>query len=198
MKEVIVSIAVFVILALILFNFQNIADFFSVEKNPESQHLFNFSGYPMYSRAPMEEAVKTTIYPDEQTLKDIFYNDSVYRVRLAFIPNESINGYYGVVSYGLAVKMPIIIKNKTGKSIIIESFPVNSTEEAKSYSSSRGPIILMLPPWQSNRTAVTVDGYLILLEGKSFDETDGDYFDLDLAADKLVLTLMEQYETSGG
>ena len=197
MKWLIVCIAI-IVLALVINNFQNIADFFSVGNSPESQHLFNFSGYRLYSRSPMEEAVKTPVYPNEQALKDIFYNKSVYRIRLAFIPNESINGYYGVVSYGLAVKMPIIIQNKTGKSVIIESFPVNSTEEAKSYSSPRGPIILMLPPWQSNRTAVTIDGYLILLEGSSFDETNRDYFDLDLAADKLILTLMEQYETSGG
>ena len=66
--------------------------------------------------------------------------------------------------------------------------PINSTDEIS--PNAQEPVILLLGPSRANKTAVTVDNYLITVEGKSFQETNRTYTDLDLAVDKLILVLM--------
>jgi hypothetical protein len=43
----------------------------------------------------------------------------------------------------------------------------------------------------AERTAVTVDGNVVIVEGKDMTEEGRAYTDLDLAADKLLLSLLE-------
>jgi hypothetical protein len=190
-----ILIPIIVLLIIFILNFQAISDFIFLDNSWEATHTVYFEGYELHLRAPFEKANQTPIYPDEDSLKSLFFNENLEKITIVIISNDTINGYYGVVSYGLAYKLPIIIKQKTGKTITVEAMGVNNTEEAKALSTPETPVIMLLHPTLSNRTAVTIENNTIFLEGESLELVKNDYFDLDLAAGKLMLTLMEEYQT---
>lgn len=153
-----------------------------------------FNGQSITFRGNLDEAEKVPIYTAEAA-KNLIYNQSVERIRLAYVPliinGTEKNGYFAVDSYELTYKLSVFNKAFRGKIIDIQSFPVNSSEEAASFASPLGPIIFMSGP--SNQTAVTVKGNMIILEGKDWSNSSKGYIDLDLATDKLLLVLMEGY-----
>ncbi len=190
-----ILIPIMILLIIFILNFQAISDFIFLDNSWEAQHTVYFKNYELHLRAPIEKANQISIYPDEDSLKSLFFNEDLEKITIVIISNESINGYYGVVSYGLAYKLPIIIEQKTGNKITVEALGVNNTEEARALSTPENPVIMMLHPTLSNKTAVIIEENTIFLEGESLELVNNDYFDLDLAAGKLMLTLMEDYQT---
>jgi hypothetical protein len=161
-------------------------------------------------RADLNEARKVPVYPSEDTVRNILFNPDVYKINIAFIPNESENSFYLATTFEITNKMTIVYRHymgeevqtfedKDGSSCLIfypnrqvrcfRSVPVNSTEELNSIPQE--PVILLLGPSHANQTAVSVYDFLITLEGESFEEVDRSYTDLDLAVDKMLLLLME-------
>lgn len=157
------------------------------QKNP---YQAEFAGQLLNFRADLTEAAKTKVYPNEQALRSVLFSPNIEKITIAFIPQEDENGVYGVVSYELAYKLTIINKYYYQQILPIESLAVNRTEDLN--PTEKEPIILLLgPKTGAKQTAVSIFGSLIILEGKDFSEIDRQYTDLDLAADKLLLVLMD-------
>ena len=134
----------------------------------------------------------------------------VFRIHIAFFPNATENSYYYADSFEITNKLSIVFRNILGTNVstfrledntscilfhpneqvrCFKSVPINSTDELA--PSSMEPVILLAGPSRANKTAVTVDGYLVTVEGESFLETNRTYTDLDLSTDKLILVLMD-------
>jgi hypothetical protein len=153
-----------------------------------------FAGIKLNFRANLDEAKTVPVYPNEMSLRNVILNESVEEISIAYIPhgNESIeNSFYFADSFELAYKLTIINKYYFGVVKPINSVPVNSILEAYSLSSSSKPVIMLIGPPHSNSTMVNVTNYFIEVQGKSFEEVNRTYTDLDLATDKLLLVLME-------
>lgn len=157
------------------------------QKNP---YQAEFAGQTLNFRADLSEAAKTKVYPNEQALQNVLSNPNIEKIKIAFIPQQEENGVYGVVSYELAYKLTIINKHYYQQVLPIESLAVNSTNDLMVTEGE--PVILLLgPKTGAKQTAVSVFGSMIILEGKDFSEEQRSYTDLDLAADKLLLVLMD-------
>ena len=204
------SLAFFIILVVIvlsvIFILNNASSSDSIFKDPYT--LF-YGGDSRHFRANLFEANKTPIYPNESSIKDVLLSPEVYKVYIAFIPNEKENSYYLADSFEITNKLSLVYRyyitgqtNTTrdtdgsscllflekGKAICFKSYPINSTSEL--VPTPVEPVILLLGPSNSNQTAVTVKNNEIILEGKDFSQTDRNYNDLDLAVDKMLLVLM--------
>lgn len=197
MKNNKILIPIIIILVIIFINSQAIIDYVVVDhtqpNTTQNYNLVFFEGYRMEFRAPIKSAEEIQVYPDEQSLKNVFLNQNLEEVKIVIISNNSANGNYILVSHALAVDLPLIIEKKTGIKPEIKAQGVNSIQEAKDISSPAKPVIMLLHPSMSNRTAITVENNVVFLEGESFELVNNDYFDLDLVAGKLMLTLMEDY-----
>jgi len=153
-----------------------------------------FAGIKLNFRANLDEARNVPVYPNETSLRNVILNENVEEIAIAYIPqgNESIeNSFYFADSFELAYKLTIINKYYFNRAKPIKSVPVNSILEAFSLSSSLKPVIMLVGPPHSNSTMVNVTSYFIEVHGKSFEEVNRTYTDLDLATDKLLLVLME-------
>ncbi|MFH1473273.1 MAG: hypothetical protein ABIE55_00070 [Candidatus Aenigmatarchaeota archaeon] len=161
-------------------------------------------------RADLNEAAKTPVYPNENAIKNVLLNPEVHKIHIAYFSNETENSFYFATSFEIALKIGLVYKNfmgvetqtiddEDGSTCMIfypnrqvrcfRSIAINSTDELN--PSFTDPVILMLGPSHANQTAVTVYNFMIILEGKSFEEVDRVYTDLDLAVDKMLLVLME-------
>ncbi len=149
-----------------------------------------FAGVTLHFRANLNEAKNVPVYPNEESLKNTLLNPDVSRIKIAYIPNETENPYYLADAYELAYKLTIINEYYFQKVKPIITLPLNKTTQAFDFASYDEPVILLLGPSQTNLTAVTVRGYVIFVEGKSFLEINRTYTDLDLSVDKVLLVLM--------
>ena len=159
----------------------------------ESSNPFQkeFAGVKLNFRANLDEAKKVPVYPNETSLRDIILNYDVEEIGIAYVPNETQNSFYLAASYELAYKLTIINRYYFNMTKHIDSIPVNSSMEALPMASSQKPVIMLLGPDQTNSTLVNATGYFITIEGKTFEEINRTYNDLDLATDKLLLVLMK-------
>jgi len=160
-------------------------------ENSYDAYSKEFAGINLRFRANLDEARKVPVYPNETTLAAVLLNKDVEEIGIAYIPNESQNSYYLVDSYELTYKLSIINKYYFGRTKFFDSIPVNSSLEALTIATKQKPIIMLMGPSQTNSTIVNVAGYFITVQGKSFEEINTNYTDLDLATDKLLLVLME-------
>jgi len=172
-----------------------------------------YAGDVRHFRGNLIEAEKIPVYPNEEAIKNILLNSEVFKIYIAYFPNETENAYFAASSFEITNKLGIIFRHNldanvgtfkdtdnssclffysTNQTRCFKSFPINSTDEL--FPTFIEPVILLLGPSHANKIAVTVDeeyNYLIILEGKSFEEVDRSYTDLDLAVDKMLLVLME-------
>ena len=204
------SLKIFVILAVIVFAVIIILNFAPKDSVyiKDSYTLF-YEGADRHFRANLYEANKTPVYPNENAIENVLLNPDIYKIYIAFIPNDNENSYYLVSSFELTNKLSLVYRHylieqpstfkdtdgsscllfsEQRRSICFRSFPINSTSELA--PTPVEPVILLLGPSQSTKTAVTVSNNLITIEGKNFTETDRNYNDLDLAVDKVLLYLM--------
>jgi len=171
-----------------------------------------YAGDIRHFRGNLIEAEKVNVYPNESAIKDVLLNPEVYKIYIAFFPNETENSYYYASSFELTNKLGIIFRHKfqgnesvgiveekdesqcfifysIGKPKCFKSFPINSTDDL--IPTKVEPVILLLGPSHANKTAVTVENNLIIAEGKDFSKVNRNYVDLDLSVDKILLVLME-------
>lgn len=161
-------------------------------ETPYNPYQREFAGVKLNFRANLDEAEKVPVYPDEKTLRSVLLNNAVEEIGIAYIPNESENSFYLAASFELAYKLTVINNYYFNKTKPIDSITVNSSLEALYLSSNQKPIIMLVGPTKTNSTIVNVAGFLITTQGKSFEETDKKYNDLDLSVDKLLLVLMKE------
>jgi hypothetical protein len=175
-------------------------------KDPYSLY---YAGDVRHFRADLFEANKTVVYPDEEAVKNVLLNPDVYKITIAYIPNETENANYLASSFEITNKLglvyrsyfnekPSVFKDEDGSSCMLffqekqtkcfKSLPVNLTGDL--VSTDVEPVILLLGPSRTNQTGVTVKDNLIILEGKDFSQVNRNYNDLDLVVDKMLLVLM--------
>lgn len=171
-----------------------------------------YAGDIRHFRGNLIEAEKINVYPNESAIKDVLLNPEVYKIYIAFFPNETENSYYYASTFELTNKLGVIFRHKfqgnesidvvnetdgsqclifysIGKPKCFKSFPINSTDEL--IPTKVEPVILLLGPSHTNKTTVTVEHNLIIAEGKDFSTVNRNYVDLDLSVDKILLVLME-------
>jgi hypothetical protein len=150
-----------------------------------------------------------TVYPDENAIKNVLLNPNVYKIDIAYIPNETENANYLASSFEITNKLalvyrslfseqPSVFKDEDNSTCMLfyqekqtrcfKSLPINLTGET--VSTDVEPVILLLGPSMANQTGITVKNSLIILEGKDFSQVNRNYNDLDLAVDKMLLVLM--------
>lgn len=200
----------FLILALIVFGLIFVIFFYEQQSSSSSPFEKYYAGDVRHFRANLEEAQNVSVFPSEDAIRSVLLNPSVYKVNIAYIPNDTENGYYAASSFEIGNKLGIIYKNyfqgdcnvsttkeDDGSTCLLfcfterkcfNSLPINSTDEL--IPTDVEPVILLLGSSHANKTAVTVDNYLITVEGNTFSSQDKPYTDLDLAVAKLLLTLM--------
>lgn len=205
LKIFIILVAViFVIIFLISINLMPVT-----ESPFKDAYSLYYAGDTRHFRANLFEANKTAVYPNEDAIKNVLLNPNVYKIDIAYIPNETENANYLASSFEITNKLglvyrnyfneqPSVFKDEDGSTCMLfyqekqtrcfKSLPINLTSEA--VSTDVEPIILLLGPSMANQTGVTVKNSLIVLEGKDFSQTNRNYNDLDLAVDKMLLVLM--------
>ncbi len=148
-----------------------------------------YKGVTFNFRANLNEAEKVMVYPNEQAVKDLLLSRYVNKIVITYIDNPEENGFYAVDGFEFSYKMTIINRALFGEPKNIEAYNVSSIEEARNISDNLVPVVMFLGPSLANKTAVTVDGSVIFVEGKEL-YNDRSYTDLDLATDKLILVLI--------
>lgn len=163
-------------------------------ETPQDPFQRTFGGVDLHFRANLNEAENVPVYPNETALRSVLLNKNVEEIGIAYIPNDTENSYYLAASYELAYKLTIINRYYFNETKTIDSIPVNSSLEALSMASFQKPIIMLMGPPETNQTLVNVVGYLITVQGNSFEESELNrtYNELDLATDKLLLVLMNE------
>ncbi len=173
-----------------------------------------FAGEVRNFRADLAEAEKVQVIPGEELLKPIFLGP-IEGIKISYIPSEN-NGFYLVSGFELTNKLTLFYRyyyqgsggfyivndtmsnrtncllfEETEKQICIESVSVQSADEVQN-KPDEITLLMLGPEAGANRTAVSIEGRTIVLEGKDFSEDDRKYTDLDLAVDKLLLALMKE------
>jgi hypothetical protein len=203
MKKILLIIPIVVVIFIILIILSDPNFFLTSYQKYYAGDVRNF-------RANLNEARKVSVYPDEDTIRSILLNPEVYKINIAFFPNETENSFYLVTTFEITNKMTIVFRHLLGEEVQIfededgstcvifypnrqvrcfKSVPINSTDELN--SNPVEPSILLLGPSHANQTAVSVYDFMITLEGESFEEVNRTYTYLDLAVDKMLLVLME-------
>ncbi|TRZ55464.1 hypothetical protein D4Q76_00395, partial [archaeon] len=164
-------------------------------------------------RANLIEAEKVPVYPDSNSIRNVFLGGNVSNINIYYIEGKE-NGFYGTSAIELTLKLGLIYKYyrgnegysfgegnrenclyfyKSGSSVCFNIEALKSAGNISGIKSSPSSIaVLLLGPPFSSKTGVTASNYTVTVEGKSFDETNRKYTDLDLAVDKLLLVLMKE------
>ncbi len=204
MKKIYIIIPLIIIIIIALFFLLKDLDFF------KDTHSLYYEGDVRHFRANIFEANKTPVFPNEDAIKDVLLNPNVFKVYIAYFPNDTENAFYGAASFEIGNKLEIIYRHYLpgevakfndvdgssclafldyDKSLCLKSLPINSTDDL--VPTSVEPVILLLGPSHANQTSVIVNNNLIIVQGKDFSEINRKYTDLDLAVDKMLLVLME-------
>jgi len=157
--------------------------------NAVSPYQKDYAGLTVNFRANIVEAEKVSLKSSEKDIQVSLLSPYVKEIKIAFVPSDTNNKFYGVTGYELGYKMQVIRLANYEQSTPISSLILNKTEEAIKLATPEKPIILMQA--DADNTEVHREGYVIYVRGKDMTENARDYTDLDLAADKLLLTLMK-------
>jgi hypothetical protein len=202
MKKLLVILILIIIAAaliLVVNNFTYVGD----------PYTLLYEGEYRQFRANLIEANKTPVYPSESAVREVLLSPDVYKIQIAFIPNNTENAFYLADTFEVVNKIGLVYRHlyksqvstfqdtdnsscllffDDGQTRCFKSTPINSTDEL--VPTPVEPVILFLGPSQTDRTMISVSNSLITLEGGNFSEVDRKYTDLDLAVDKMLLILM--------
>jgi len=205
-KSLVIFIALVAIVLAVVFILNNAPKSSTYFKDPYT--LF-YEGDDRHFRANLYEANKTPVYPNESAIENVLLNPDIYKIYIAYIPNDNENSYYLASSFELTIKLSLVYRHylpvnvstfkdpdnsscllfqEYERAICFLSFPINSTSELAPTSTE--PVILLLGPSQANKTAVNVSNNIITIEGKDVTQVDRNYNDLDMAVDKVLLYMM--------
>lgn len=206
LKVIFVALAILVIMGGISY-----LAFLPKPQNYRNPYQMEFAGEIRNFRANLIEAEKVQVYPSSDALKDIFFGNSVRQINIFYIDTTE-NGFYEAPAFEFVLKMGIIYKSRRGNegysfgegnrenclffyannsSICFEKEVLKNADDVSGIKSSAdNPAIILLGPPFSNKTAVTINNFTVMIEGKSLDETNRKYTDIDLATDRFLLALM--------
>lgn len=139
-------------------------------------------------RANLDNASAVPIYPSEDVLLQTLYDPGIKQIHIAYIPNDTENGYYAVTGYELAYKLVFGYKAFFGEAPNVSALELNTTPEQPA------PDVVIIwmrgPGAGANQTDVMVIDNIITVEGANLSSEERKYTDLDLAADRLLLSFL--------
>ena len=140
----------------------------------------NYKGQIFTFRDDIKAANKIKVYPDEETIHDMFWNPNLENITIIFKPLEKGSGYYMVESFELTYKLSAMyILNGMKKNF--NALPMDTYENIN--SSKNVLKIVLVHPQLTNKTSVEKKDNVIFIHGK-------DYRDFDLATIKTILIAM--------
>lgn len=178
---------------------------FQKQQAPQNPYQLSFANETLNFRANLEKAARISVIPDEQSIRNAILSENTSRIKISYVPGEQ-NPFYAAASFEIAYKLVIIFKHyygingylyagengesciffeETGKNVCILSEPVLSADDVSAGDAERAIFLT-----DANETSVSLNNSIIYIKGKDFSEKDRKYTDLDLAADKFLLTLM--------
>ncbi len=181
-------------------------------------YSIKFAGTDVNFRADLTKAEKVLLEPGPEEVRKVFFENPVELVRIAFVPSEENNGFYSVAGFELQYKTVLAYKQfiftdnaifqkelgkdcvyfekrfsgavATQRRICFEVLILNETSEAFSLANESAPIILMEAGAEG--TKVSVENNVVRIMGKDMSQNNRKYTDLDLAADKFLLVLLNE------
>jgi len=130
-------------------------------------------------RANLREASKVAVYPNESSIKSIFYNPAIKTVYICF-KNTTQNSLVAVEAWEISYKLKTFY--------LLVGLPVDfKGQEVSSYSqegNSTSPVIVLIPPVDANETAVRAGNYTVYISGK-------DMHSFDLATEKFLMVVLD-------
>jgi hypothetical protein len=146
-------------------------------KIPDNE--YDFHGARMPFRASLKEAQNISIYPDNETIYDIFWNIGVENVTIAFV-NSSDTSMVAVEAFEITHKMKFAY-------MLYELDVGFDAKKLESYenitATQNNPVIVLVPPSFSNETIVKADDRVVYIKAK-------DLKDFDLATVKFLMTVL--------
>ncbi|MFH1473887.1 MAG: hypothetical protein ABIE55_03250 [Candidatus Aenigmatarchaeota archaeon] len=138
-------------------------------------YVLDYAGDRRHFRADLNEANLTHVYPDEGAIKDVLLNPEVYKINIAYFHNETENPFFLADTFEIVNKLTIIYRNLLGTDV--ETFELNDGSTCLTFypekytrcfnsllidsidelsPTEKEPVILLLGPSHTNKTAVTV------------------------------------------
>ncbi len=177
-------------------------------------HEMRYGDLLLHFRADLRKAANIPVFPSEAVIRKMLLSENLHKVTIALPDVKFHAGYYGAAAFELSFKLTVIYNSlysmfsppelfekenttclyytDSAKEICIGKMVFSNIHELKAEKGE--VIIVLLGEGYTNTTSVHAfpEKNLILVEGKSANETERGYTDLDLAVDKLLLVLMRE------
>jgi len=152
-------------------------------------HSIEYDGLITHFRADLNKARLVPVYPGEGELRNLVFDEGLEIINITFIDIQKENGFYAVGSFELGYKLNLI-KNAEDLDYVVNASIVTSREDLVPVDGML--YIFLAGPSLADETSVRLEDGVIVLSGRSFEEVNRRYGDLDLSIDKLLLILMEE------
>lgn len=140
----------------------------------------NYHGVPMEFREDLKLAKKISVIPNEESVKRIFWSDSIDRVTIAVLNTTNETSLIGVEAYEITFKLSTFYTLMNARTEI-KGKEVSFVSEVR--GNSTNPVIYIIPPVIANETLVKVENYTVYISGKTLK-------DLDLATIKFLMIVL--------
>lgn len=132
-------------------------------------------------RDNIKAADKVSVYPDEDTIHNLFWDTKIKNTSIVFKPMDPrTNGYYSVEAFELTYKLSSIYNLENFK----RNFNAQQIESYEDITSEETVLkIILVPPSLSEKTYVKAEDNKIYIYGE-------DFRGLDLATIKTILVAM--------
>ncbi len=175
-------------------------------------HEMRYGNLLLHFRADLRKAINVPVIPSETVVRKMLLSENLHKITIALPDVKSHAGYYGAVAFELSFKLTVIYNSLYSMFSHPKVFEKENTtclyypdslkeicigkmlfSNVHGLKAKKGEVIIaLLGEGYANTTSVRAfpEKNLILVEGRSENETGRDYTDLDLAVDKLLLVLM--------
>ncbi|MEM4511662.1 MAG: hypothetical protein QXI09_00440 [Candidatus Aenigmatarchaeota archaeon] len=175
-KIILISVLIF---ALFIIDFC-LPQIYSWYKSLQPVTKIVYFNIPMEFRADLRLAKNIEVYPNEEIIKDVFWNKNLNRITIAILNTTNETHYIGVEAYEITFKL-VSFYTLNGLSVEVKGKEVSDILELK--GNSTNPVIYIIPPAIANETLVRLENYTVFISGRSLRE-------LDLATTKFIMTVL--------
>jgi len=143
--------------------------------------MITYKGREFFFRDDINDAKRVPVYPDEKTVHDMFWDNSITNITILFKPLPTGNQYYSVENFELTYKLLIMYK-MNGYEKYFSAEEINSYDNIQ--TSNNVLKIALVAPTFTNQTYIEGKNNVIYINAK-------DYRDFDLATIKTILVAMD-------
>ena len=143
--------------------------------------MVTYKGSKFFFRDDINDAKRIPVYPDENTVYNMFWNTNITNITILFKPLPTGNQYYSVENFELTYKL-LIMYRINGYEKTFSAEEINSYDNIQ--SSDNMLKIALISPASTNQTYVEGKDNVIYIYAK-------DYRDFDLATIKTILIAMD-------